>query len=117
MRATFAARVVGPSDLRNGSPTVDVPAVLVGPVSTMNDPVVITGWVIVVGSLIFLARWLSPAQRSRRRRADARARVAFRRALRSDGRDRHAPQDNTGTAGEDLTRPSPCVTQHDKPQG
>jgi threonine/homoserine/homoserine lactone efflux protein len=86
---------------------VDVSAVLVGPVAAMSAAdVVFTVECAVIGALlVFLAWWCMPAQRSKRRREDARRRIAFRREL--HGRGEHNRDDDGthsqphGVVGED----------------
>jgi len=68
---------------------MDVPAVLVGPGTVgptmrllMTDAVTQAEVGVIIGCASFLAWWYSPAQRSRRRREDARIRIAVRHTLR-----------------------------------
>ena len=66
----------------------------------MTDPFSVVEMGVIVSALIFLAWRLSPVQRSRRRRQDARARIALRRAL----------HEHAEAAGECV----PAVPAHDR---
>ncbi|GDY33692.1 hypothetical protein [Gandjariella thermophila] len=62
----------------------------------MSDPLVPVELGVILGCLAACAWWCSPAQRSRRRREQARARIELRRALRRHPAGRHLPASSEG---------------------
>lgn len=69
----------------------------------MTDLITVAESGVIVGALMFLAWSLSPVQRSRRRRRDARARIELRRAL----------HEHAGAAGGRFL----AAPAHDRPHG
>ena len=57
----------------------------------LADPVTDVELGAILAVLVFGAWWFSPAQRSQRRREDARNRIALRRALRGNDQPRREP--------------------------